>query len=108
MPEFGEKIRSARLSKGINQEKLAELTELSQSAISQFEKGIRIPTPSNISKIAQVLEISEDALLGGVEGKFERTIYLRNIDGLSESSIKKINEFTELVKAAEKNKEKAE
>lgn len=104
MTEFGNRLKEARLNKGLSQEELADAMNLSQASISQFEKGLRLPTPANISKFAEVLDVPREFLAGEDEGRFEKEMLMRNIKSLSPESIKKINDYIELLKIKEKSK----
>ena len=104
MSEFGERLRKARIDKGMNQEELADAIGLTQASISQFEKGLRMPTPANIRKFAQILNIREEDLAGQNQGDFEKTLLMRNIRGLSPDSINKINEYAAMIKRDEQFK----
>ena len=101
MSEFGERLRKARIDKGMNQEELARAIGMTQASISQFEKGLRMPTPANIRKFAQILDLLEEDLAGQNQGKFEKTLLMRNIRGLSPDSISKINEYAAMIKRDE-------
>ena len=61
---FGEKIERAMFAKGLNQAQLAEKLEISRSAISQFVHEKRCPSRQVISKMANVLSVSIDLLMG--------------------------------------------
>ncbi len=102
MAEFGERLKKARIQKGLNQQQLAEAMELTQASISQFEKGQRLPTTKNIEKFAKVLNVPREFLAGENKGAFEKEILMRNLKNLSPESLKKINEYIDLVKGAEK------
>jgi len=52
---FGDRVRSARNSKGFSQEKLAELADLDRTYISGVERGIRNISLVNIASIAKAL-----------------------------------------------------
>lgn len=56
--KFAYKIKYARNTKGISQEKLAELTGLSNATIKDLERGVGNITLKNLYKIAQVLELN--------------------------------------------------
>ena len=101
MSEFGKRLRKARIDKGINQEELAGAIGLTQASISQFEKGLRMPTPANIRKFAQILGVSEEDLAGQNQGEFEKMLLMRNIQDLSPDSLNKINEYTAMIKRDE-------
>ena len=104
MPEFANRLKKARVEKGMTQEELAKAMNLTQASISQFEKGQRLPTPMNITKFAEVLGVSRQSLAGEHEGKFEKQILMRNIKPLSPESIGKINEYVEFIKSQENRK----
>lgn len=55
--EFGKNVKKHRLEKNISQEKLAELSGLHRTYISDVERGIRSISLSNIQKIAEALDI---------------------------------------------------
>lgn len=104
MSEFGERLRMARIDKGMNQEELAGAMGLTQASISQFEKGLRMPTPANIRKFAQILNIREEDLAGQNQGEFEKTLLMRNVRGLSPDSLNKINDYVAMVKRDEQSR----
>lgn len=56
--KFGKRLKELRKSKGLIQEKLAELISIEPPNISKIESGTHFPLPENIEKIAQVLNIS--------------------------------------------------
>ncbi len=101
MSEFGERLRRARINKGMSQVELARAIGLTQASISQFEKGLRMPTPANIRKFAQILNILEVDLAGQDKGEFEKTLLMRNIRDLSPDTLNKINEYVVILKQNE-------
>ena len=54
---FGEKLRSLRTSKGLSQEKLAELADLDRTYISSVELGKRNISIVNICRLSVALKI---------------------------------------------------
>lgn len=104
MAEFGERLREVRSKKGLSQQELADAMGLTQASISQFEKGQRLPTPANITKLSEILEVPRNYLAGEDQGAFEKAILMRNIKQLTPESIKKINEFAEFIKSQESSK----
>lgn len=102
MAIFGDRLKEARIQKGWNQGELAEAMTLTQASISQFEKGQRLPTPNNINKFAEVLGVSRDFLAGENEGEFEKEMLMRNLKNLTPESLKKINEYVDLIKKSVK------
>ncbi len=59
---LGKKIQKIRKTRGITQEKLAELVELDTSSISHIENGKYYPSAENLEKILKVLEITPSEL----------------------------------------------
>lgn len=54
---FGEHLRSVRTSKGVSQERLAELAGLHRTYVSSVERGERNISLVNIDRLATALEI---------------------------------------------------
>jgi transcriptional regulator with XRE-family HTH domain len=61
---IGERIRSKRSERGLTQKALAELVGISPPAINRFEKGIKVPSIDTLAKLAKILGVSTDFLLG--------------------------------------------
>ena len=59
---LGKKIQKIRKTRGITQEKLAELVELDTSSISHIENGKYYPSAENLEKILKVLKITPSEL----------------------------------------------
>lgn len=57
-------FKAARENKGLTQLQLAKNAGITPAAISQIESGDRIPGLLTVIKIADVLQISIDALIG--------------------------------------------
>jgi transcriptional regulator with XRE-family HTH domain len=57
--QFGENVRKYRLLNGYSQEKLAEITGLHRTYISDVERGKRSISLENIRKISVALNIEE-------------------------------------------------
>ncbi|MCH5213140.1 MAG: helix-turn-helix domain-containing protein [Oscillospiraceae bacterium] len=58
------KLRELRKSKGITQVRLAEMLGVTQSAVTNWEKGKSVPDYENQQKLADIYGISIDELLG--------------------------------------------
>lgn len=101
MSSFAENLKKVRIDKGWNQGQLAQAIGVSQTAISQFEKGLRFPTPANINKFAEILGVSSDYLLGDEDMTNERIKLMRSMHGLSPEGLKKVEEFIKMVKKYE-------
>ena len=61
---IGRRIKQTRESLGLTQAKLATDADITPAAISQIEAGDRIPSSPILRKIASVLKVSTDFLLG--------------------------------------------
>jgi transcriptional regulator with XRE-family HTH domain len=64
MYKIGDSAREAREIRGLSITKLSDMTGLSKSTISEFERGIRLPSSASLISIADVLHISLDKLIG--------------------------------------------
>lgn len=63
-------IRKLRLKKGLSQEKLARLADISNATLVKIESGVaKEPTITTVVKIADALEVSIDELVGRVKKK---------------------------------------
>ena len=60
---MGDRIREARKHKGLTQEQLAELLDVSVEFVSHIERGSRLPGMSVFIKLVEVLNVSADYLL---------------------------------------------
>lgn len=59
----GRRIRAAREAKGLTQEDLAALVDISPTHVSVIERGTKIPRLDTFVAIANVLGVSADSLL---------------------------------------------
>lgn len=64
MPEFGEILAELRQDKGMTQQDLAVMLNVSKSSISNYETGQRRAHTELICKVAKVFNVSADYLLG--------------------------------------------
>ena len=62
---FGKTLHRYRVKRGLTQEQLADLTQLSVSTISRFECGRIIPDLPTLVVLAANLEVDFNTLLGG-------------------------------------------
>lgn len=56
--EFGKRIKSLRIQNGYTQEKLSEMIDISQRALSSIESGDNFVTSDTIDKLMVVFDIS--------------------------------------------------
>jgi transcriptional regulator with XRE-family HTH domain len=61
---MGMRIKKKREALGLSQKKLAEQTQISPPAINQYEKGFKTPSTETLLRLAGVLDVSVDYLIG--------------------------------------------
>ena len=62
---LAENIRKIRKKKGLSQEKLARLADISNNTLVKIEMGMaKEPTITTVRKIADALDVSIDELVG--------------------------------------------
>jgi len=103
MNTFGERLKYKRIEKGLNQEYLATKAGITQSAISQYEKGEKFPTPLVIEKLCLAMEISEQELLPQDKDLKVPTRLLRAIKGLTPKNIETLTNVAEQMKTSDPN-----
>ncbi len=54
---LGKKIKNIRKTKGITQEELSERIKIDPKSLSCIEVGKNYPTPENLAKIAEALDV---------------------------------------------------
>lgn len=99
--KFNENLKIARERKGISQKDMAENIGVAKSTYSLYESGNREPNVQTIKKIADILNVSADELLGINE---EPTTIAAHFDGdeYTEEELDEIKQFAQFVKAKRK------
>jgi transcriptional regulator with XRE-family HTH domain len=64
MPFHGKRLAKVRESRGLTQQELADLAQMSKSQLGRYETNKSDPSADAISRIAKALGISSDYLLG--------------------------------------------
>ena len=67
--EFSERLKDLRRQAGLTQVDVEEKLGISQPAYASWERGVKKPTQENLVKIAQILNVSVDYLVGNSEEK---------------------------------------
>lgn len=62
---IGELIAARRKEKGMTQKELADLLNITDKAVSKWERDIACPDTQTIPKLAEILDVSIEELLGG-------------------------------------------
>lgn len=65
--QIGKRIRAKRLSKGMSQEKLADLLGVTFQQVQKYEKGVNRVAASRLIYIGRALEVSPASLLPKLE-----------------------------------------
>ena len=111
--EFSERLKKLRKDAGLTHVDVSDKLGISQPAYASWERGIKKPTQDNLVKIAQVLNVSVDYLVGNSEEKVDELdnielLFRMNSKGLTEEEKeifqKELIEFMEERKKAFKNK----
>lgn len=112
---FGERLADLRIAKGIKQEELAKILNVSRSAISGYENDAHYPEVKQLIKIAEFFDVSIDYLLAqgnrklnlqAMGGKYyedkAECIYMvemiENILSLNDENRKRLLEYIDLLK----------
>ena len=64
-PSMGDMISARRKEKGMTQKELADLLNITDKAVSKWERNVACPDTQIIPKLAQILGISVEELLCG-------------------------------------------
>lgn len=88
---IGERIKRARKSKGLTQEKLAEQLEVSVAFLSRIERSSSQINLKRLSQICELLNVTEGEILNGTSNKSNK--YLNS-------------DFSELLKTCSPEKQK--
>jgi transcriptional regulator with XRE-family HTH domain len=65
--DLGRKVRELRESRGLSLKALAEKAQVSESFVSQVERGVANPSVASLRRLAQALDASVGALFQGPE-----------------------------------------
>lgn len=94
MVDFGNRLKTLRLSNNMTQSQLASKLGLTKSVISAYETGVRLPSYDILIHIASIYNVTTDFLLG-VEKK-------HSVD-FSGLSTEEVNAILNLIQAMKKS-----
>lgn len=60
---IGEKIQEIRVEKGLTQERLAEMLDVSRQSVSKWELGQAVPDVDKIVRMSELFDVSTDTIL---------------------------------------------
>ena len=67
MGNIAETIRRLRITRGLNQEQLADMIGVGRTAISNYEKGFRVPDLETAERLAEAFGISFGEFVDGYD-----------------------------------------
>ncbi len=95
---FNDNLRIARERRGFSQKEMAEKIGVAKSTYSLYESGNREPNVQTIKKIADILNVSADELLGIEEIPLTLAAHFEG-EEYTEAEMDEILKFAEFVKA---------
>ena len=91
MSFFGETLTELREERNLTQRQLAEALSISNSSISAYETGSRMPPADMLIKMSQYFDVTTDYLLGLTKNRFPPSLINREIyDGMTVSELIRI------------------
>lgn len=81
--ELGKKIKRMRLAKGYTQDKLSEMIDISQRALSSIEVGENFVTAETLDKLLNALEITSEELFATNKYKDPKELLTRINENLA-------------------------
>ena len=87
MKSIGKMISSLRKEKGMTQSELAEKMNVTDKAVSKWERDLSCPDINTISKLADVLEVSVDELLQAKKKEYSDTKLKDLINSLNQMEV---------------------
>jgi transcriptional regulator with XRE-family HTH domain len=79
--QIGQKVKGLREQRGLTQERLAEMADLSPTYISHIERGTKRASLNALVRLAVALEVTVDQLLCGVNPT-DRNAFLPEVQAL--------------------------
>ena len=61
---IGQRLRETRLQRGLSQQEAASRAGISMNSLYHYEKGNKVPSAVVLARLAEVLNVSTDYLLG--------------------------------------------
>ncbi len=92
------KIKDLRKENRISQSELARKFNITQQAISLYEKGAREPDSTTLNNLADFFNVSIDYILGRSSMRNLKCESFLDLTGLPEEAINKVVEYVELIK----------
>ena len=105
---FSKRLRDARIEKGYTQEEISDHLGFTRPTYTAYESGRRKPDNETLAKIAKILNVSTDYLLGlsDIKDPIETIAAHHEGDEWTEEELDDIEKFKEFVKMKRKQREK--
>ncbi|MEJ2445726.1 MAG: helix-turn-helix transcriptional regulator [Exilibacterium sp.] len=88
MAEFSERLRLLRSARNIKQSRLAELLGISPRSYNRWERGGNLPHLDMLIKIADILQVSLDELVGRTKPSSDIAIHNHELHTLCQQANK--------------------
>lgn len=100
---LGKEIRDLRRKRGLTQEQLAELADLSTPYVSHLERGTKKASLAVLVRLAESLGVTVDQLLTGNQVTDKAAYYSEVHELLEDCSVRERAVLTEIVSAAKRS-----
>jgi len=121
MLTFGERLRKARERRGLTQSQVMKLTSITDKSLSRYENNATTPDPETIHELIRLYDVSPDYIMGfspamghaptDISGTSLAAPSVvadpdvhEKLEGLSDDSRKKAEEYIEMLKTLEEIK----
>ena len=104
---FGKKLQQIRKSKGLTQEKLAELAGVHEKHISKLELGTYKPSFDTLNKVLKALDLKIDDVGLNLEkvSVNDNPFYIKSVQILNNATEQELEFYYSLIKAGQKGLE---
>ena len=104
---FGKKLQQIRKSKGLTQEKLAELAGVHEKHISKLELGTYKPSFDTLNKVLTALDLKIDEVGLNLENVSanDNPFYIKSVQILNNATEQELEFYYSLIKAWQKGLE---
>ena len=99
MGNVADRIRTLRIARGLNQGQLADMIGVGRTAISNYEKGLRVPDLETAERLAEAFGISFGDFVDGFEPANANTEESSADPGISEIDFALSGEIRDLTEA---------
>lgn len=100
MTNLSKTITKLRSDSKLTQKQLADILEISNTALCNYEIGVREPNLKLLVKIANAFNVTTDYLLGISNFDHDlRIITSNHVPGLNETQVNKIIEYAKFIKS---------